>query len=554
MLPAPASRALGLISSLPLVSRTLGSQPAKCQDAPYGFCFIAHVIAMIVVAAWKGSAAISEFAIVDSGSATTDDPVQPQPKQQDQMFTPGEAVATLASSAAIGAVISALWVVFLVRHARSLIICTIWSAIVVNVLAAVAFFFLTGSPFAALPFGILALISVCFWCAMRRHIPFASANLAIAAKAISTARLTVCYAYLTLLIQLVWTVVWALAAIGTVVALIGDDLKRADSGASGGATWTGDVDLSTIFSPRGGPAMLADDNANGAHDDDGLPASDPAMDNKYRALYGVSVLLVLSFYWGTQVVRNTLHVVTAGTVGTWWADAHAGDPTCGSVRRACTTSFGSIALGSLLIAIVQTLRWMAESAQRNAARNGNVAARCCMCFAACIVRMLEDVLKYFTAYAFCEVALYGTSFWESGRKAFTLFGRRGWNAVFNDTIIDRALVLGSFVFGAIASLSSALIGRLFIARGGPDQVATVTLICAVVGFVVGVLMCMIISGIIESAVKTVFVCFAEAPEKLLAAHPREFSELTAAWYHERRDLVEAAGYDRLYSIGASDYA
>lgn len=46
------------------------------------------------------------------------------------------------------------------------------------------------------------------------------------------------------------------------------------------------------------------------------------------------------------------------------------NPTAASAKRALTTSFGSICYGSLIIAIIQTLKAMARSAQQSAADNG----------------------------------------------------------------------------------------------------------------------------------------------------------------------------------------
>lgn len=263
------------------------------------------------------------------------------------------------------------------------------------------------------------------------------------------------------------------------------------------------------------------------------------------------VLMVLSLYWGMEVVRNTLHVVVAGTVGTWWAVPHSGDPTWGSIKRAFTTSFGSICFGSLIIAIVQTLRWMAETAKRSAERRGNAAAACAAACAACLIRMLEDAMKYFTSYAFCQVALYGKGFWEAGKDTFAMFTRRGWTAIFNDHLIDRALALGMLLFGAIGGVVGASLTYVLIPDAKGDEQHAIAIVAGVFSFLVGVVMCAIISGIIESAVKTVFVCFAERPEALLYTHPAEFEEIIRAWRAFQPEFITSAGYDTTFSRGGA---
>ncbi|KAA0155285.1 hypothetical protein FNF27_05710 [Cafeteria roenbergensis] len=538
VVPPPASHS----DSAGLIREEEPAPAAKCQDMPYAVCFLVHLLAMVIVAGWKGIPVVQEFEM--SNSTSTDDHLGlsllgASSADQNTFFSPGDAVKSLLAAAVVGAVLSALWIFFLIRWARALITCTVWSAIVVNIIAAGLSFWIFRVWFVALPWLLLAALAACFWWSMRRHIPFASANLSIASKAISNACMTVAYAYVSLALQFAWNVVWAFAAVGIAMAVIRGSrdhhhVKGADPAR-----------LDAADSPVLGSAVDDDDYAgNGSN----VPSSTTG------PLFAVAVALVFSFYWGSQVIRNTLHVVTAGTVGTWWATSGRSDPTCGSVRRACTTSFGSIALGSLVIAIVQTIRWLAESARSRARRSGNAAAACCAACAVCIIRYFENILKYFTSYAFCQVALYGNNFWDSGRQAYHLFNRRGWNAVFNDVIIDRTLMMGALVFGAICGVSCAIIGRLFIAKGTDEEQTGVVIITGVLGFVVGVLMCSIVSGVIESAVKTVFVCFADRPEALMATHPSEFAEITSAWYSERRDLMESAGYDRQFSVGPAGYA
>ena len=60
--------------------------------------------------------------------------------------------------------------------------------------------------------------------------------------------------------------------------------------------------------------------------------------------------LLVSYYWVHQVLSNTIHVTTAGTVGTWWhVPAEASSCWSPAIQdsfcRATTLSFGSICLG-----------------------------------------------------------------------------------------------------------------------------------------------------------------------------------------------------------------
>lgn len=77
----------------------------------------------------------------------------------------------------------------------------------------------------------------------------------------------------------------------------------------------------------------------------------------------------------TQVLANVVHVTNSGVVGTWYfrQDRMPARPTLGALGRSLTSSFGSICLGSLLVAMIQLLHDLAESARRNSSEGGILA-------------------------------------------------------------------------------------------------------------------------------------------------------------------------------------
>ena len=71
-----------------------------------------------------------------------------------------------------------------------------------------------------------------------------------------------------------------------------------------------------------------------------------------------------------------------------------------SFFRAITTSFGSICLGSLIVAIVQAARHMLH--RLRATDDGLL-----YCLAECCLRCIEAIIEYFNEWAFIYVAIYG---------------------------------------------------------------------------------------------------------------------------------------------------
>jgi hypothetical protein len=91
------------------------------------------------------------------------------------------------------------------------------------------------------------------------------------------------------------------------------------------------------------------------------------VDGESTINYGYYFLLFLSFFFTHQVIQNCTHVTVSGTVGSWWfSPEHSGccsGGVMGSVIRTLTTSFGSVCFGSLLVAILQATKAVAQAAR-----------------------------------------------------------------------------------------------------------------------------------------------------------------------------------------------
>jgi ABC-type arginine/histidine transport system permease subunit len=117
-----------------------------------------------------------------------------------------------------------------------------------------------------------------------------------------------------------------------------------------------------------------------------------------------------------------------------------------------TTSFGSICFGSLLVAILQALRSLADQAQQS----DDMAIFACIaeCILACLASIVEyfnkvrllvlllplhcrfqkpcyilTVTSFLSQWAFVYVGIYGMPYCKAGKSVFELFRNRGWEAV-----------------------------------------------------------------------------------------------------------------------------
>jgi hypothetical protein len=233
----------------------------------------------------------------------------------------------------------------------------------------------------------------------------------------------------------------------------------------------------------------------------------------------MAFVLLTSFYWVHQVLTNTVQTTVAGMVGTWWfvpgeASSCWSSAIQDSFGRATTYSFGSICLGSLIVAIVQALRAVSNMARQNE------DAQLLVCIVDCILGCIQNILEYLNKWAYVYVGLYGFSYIEAGKNVIQLFKSKGWDVIITDDLCDRVLFMVSLGVGVVTGLiglaCTALNNDLLGAFDLGDAAVSAGFF---VGLIVGFVFCSILMNVVGGAVNTVIVCYAESPAEFQANHP-----------------------------------
>lgn len=73
-------------------------------------------------------------------------------------------------------------------------------------------------------------------------------------------------------------------------------------------------------------------------------------------------------------------------------------PTMGAFKRTMTYSFGSVSLGSLIVAFIQVLKQAASIAQRDNAASGDIFTCILFCVLRGILSFVEWAVQYFNHY------------------------------------------------------------------------------------------------------------------------------------------------------------
>jgi hypothetical protein len=229
---------------------------------------------------------------------------------------------------------------------------------------------------AALLLAMFSILGICYAVSIWHRIPMATANLALALAAIRANKGLLGMAYLTTLIDTVWTLLWSLALVEVSVLHY---------------EWIVDCDSN-------------DNNHTSGSDAD---------EECHLTTQGKCILigLLFSLYWTCQVISNVFHTTVVGVVGKFWFSPSENTRGCCNVTiydawvRSSVYSFGTICLGSLLVAMVKVLQFLVKLARgqnednrrRRQQRQRDSILWCLLDF---IVDHLEKLLEYINAWAF----------------------------------------------------------------------------------------------------------------------------------------------------------
>ena len=344
-------------------------QPTKCRDPLFAVLLYVNVAAIIGVYIRFGPSVFSDEAADNQESEVEND------------YT--GIIYTAIASVDFASVLSGITLQVLMCSPGFLIKAALFFNIGLAAVAAAA-----GFVYGNMMMGIIGLIflalMICYAKLVWSRIPFATANLKTGCAAVRANCGVTFMAYILTALACGWSILWSLAVAGVQDSLVTCEEVNGNSSCN---------------------------NPN----------------------YGLLFLLFLSFFFTHQVIQNSVHTTVAGVVGSWWftpeSNGFCSGAVLGSFWRTMTTSFGSVCFGSLLVAIIQAVRQLAETARQNDDLGQMLA--CCI---DCILGCLESIIEYFNKWAFIYVGVYGFGYCEAGKSVMELFKDRGWEAVIADDL------------------------------------------------------------------------------------------------------------------------
>ncbi|XP_029106427.1 choline transporter-like protein 2 isoform X3 [Scleropages formosus] len=168
---------------------------------------------------------------------------------------------------------------------------------------------------------------------------------------------------------------------------------------------------------------------------------------------------VFLFFWCANFVTALGQVTLAGAFASYyWASKKPDDmpafPIFSSLGRALRYHTGSMAFGSLILAIVQVIRVLLEYVDYKLKGAQNRFAKFLLCCLKCCFWCLEKFIKFLNRNAYIMIAIYGKNFCTSARDAFFLLMRNIIRVAVLDKVTDFLLFLGKLLIVAAVGILS----------------------------------------------------------------------------------------------------
>ncbi|XP_071543360.1 choline transporter-like protein 1 isoform X2 [Panulirus ornatus] len=213
--------------------------------------------------------------------------------------------------------------------------------------------------------------------------------------------------------------------------------------------------------------------------------------------------------WISQFVLACQDVTVAGSIAQWYFTRNKkqlGWPISTAMKRLYRYHLGSVAIGSLIIAIVKFIRYILKHFEKQLNRTNNQACgfllKCCQCCLWCF----EKFLKFLNRNAYIEIAIYGYGFCKAAQKAFSLLVNNAMRVAAINSV--GAFVL--FLAKAAIVICTGVIGFEILKQKQGLTYFWVPLVVAVI-FAYFIAHCFI--SIYEMTIDTLFLCFCEDCEK-----------------------------------------
>ncbi|KAK3090735.1 hypothetical protein FSP39_014173, partial [Pinctada imbricata] len=248
---------------------------------------------------------------------------------------------------------------------------------------------------------------------------------------------------------------------------------------------------------------------------------------------------LIGLIWTSEFIIACQQLVVSGAVATWYFTRDKNTVRCpigNAMKLLISHHLGSVAFGAFIITLVKLPRWILMYLQKKFKNSENECAKYCLKCCICCLWCLEKCLKYLNQNAYTVIAIRGSNFCSSAKKAFMTLVSNALRVAAINSVGDFILFLGKI--GVMAS--TAAVG-IFWLKTKPElnyYAVPVLLVCVFAYFIAHCFL-----SVYEMVIDALLLCFCEdvdindgSPDRRYFARPslqkyieessQKFNELT----------------------------
>ena len=250
----------------------------------------------------------------------------------------------------------------------------------------------------------------------------------------------------------------------------------------------------------------------------------------------IYIYVVFSFLWTSQVLYYVLYMTISGVASSWYflndTQYMPKYPSLSSLKRACTTSFGSGAEAAFILAVIEFCYLIVSMDVNTDNQCLNVFLICLQCILRCILSCLYSIFGLLNRYALIYCATFGVPYGEGIRRFTELQTGKFIDVLLSGSVLSDVLTISNIGFTVIGALVGFGIGYIM----DKDSIDYRLWLCI---FSLLLTFCLfeIFQGPLQVTGDTILICFAENPEQLQTTAYELADELKGAYTSNLRSRV-----------------
>ncbi|URE19049.1 Plasma-membrane choline transporter [Musa troglodytarum] len=242
----------------------------------------------------------------------------------------------------------------------------------------------------------------------------------------------------------------------------------------------------------------------------------------YTRNIGISILFHLfGCYWATQFIIACSSTVIAGSVASYyWARGEISEipflPVFSSMKRLLRYSLGSVALGSLVVSIVEWVRFILEALRRRLRHSDPAPVTCTGKFMSsssqCCLGCIDWILKSVNRNAYIMIAITGKGFSKASAIATGLIMNNILRIGKVNVIGDVILYLGKLCVSLFCALFAFLMLDTHKYKSAHNKISS-PLFPVLVTWGLGYIVATLFFAVVEMSIDTIILSFCQDAEE-----------------------------------------